>query len=264
MGKRLSGLNLDALHGFVASMKYGNFAQAALRLSRSISAVNIQLRELGSQCGTVLVAKRGRYLVLAAGDGRLMNYARRLLALNDETLYTLQDERFTGEIHLGIQGDFDESLMPGILGQFRRHHLQVRVVTRIDRNDPLRQVLAEEVLDPALLWQTEDQGPRMDRCPLAWVTHPGLDIGALLAFGELPPLMMFDSPCLMRSRAITCLDAAGIPRQMVFVGRNLNGIRAAVQVGLGLMMRTRTGMPNNLCTIAGLLPSPSNLAINLQ
>ena len=47
--------------------------------------------------------------------------------------------------------------MPGILGQFTRHHPQVRIVARVDRNGPLRQALAEETLDLALLWQTEDQ-----------------------------------------------------------------------------------------------------------
>ncbi|WP_251265745.1 LysR substrate-binding domain-containing protein, partial [Enterobacter hormaechei] len=76
----------------------------------------------------------------------------------------------------------------------------------------------------ALLWQTEDQGPGLGLCPL----------------------VMFDSPCLMRSRAIACLDAAGIPWQVVFVSHSLSGIWAAVQAGLGLTIRTRIGMPGNL------------------
>ena len=263
MEKRLPGLDLDALRSFVTGMECGSFAQAALRLSRSTSAVSAQLKKLESQCGAALVAKQG-HLVLTAEGEKLMSYARRLLALNDETLRALQGERLTGEIHLGMQEDFGESLMPGILGQFKRHHPQVRIVARVDRNGPLRQALAEEVLDLALLWQTEDQGPGMGRCPLAWIAHPDLDIGALLASGEPLPLVMFDSPCLMRSRAIACLDAAGIPWQVVFVSHSLNGIWAAVQAGLGLTIRTRIGMPGNLRTVAGLLPSPGSLAVNLQ
>ena len=200
MEKRLPGLDLDALRSFVTGMECGSFAQAALRLSRSTSAVSAQLKKLESQCGTALVAKQGRHLVLTAEGEKLMSYARRLLALNDETLRALQGERLTGEIHLGMQEDFGESLMPGILGQFKRHH----------------------------------------------------------------PLVMFDSPCLMRSRAIACLDAAGIPWQVVFVSHSLNGIWAAVQAGLGLTIRTRIGMPGNLRTVAGLLPSPGSLAVNLQ
>ncbi len=116
----------------------------------------------------------------------------------------------------------------------------------MDRNGPLRQALAEEALDLALLWQTEDQGSGLGLCPLAWIAHPDLDIRALLVSGEPLPLVMFDSPCLMRSRAIACLDAAGIPWQVVFVSHSLSGIWAAVQAGLGLTIRTRIGMPGNL------------------
>ena len=80
------------------------------------------------------------------------------------------------------------------------------------------------------------------------------DIRALLVSGEPLPLVMFDSPCLMRSRAIACLDAAGI-RQVVFVSHSLSGIWAAVQAGLGLTIRTRIGMPQP-APAGGLLPAP--------
>lgn len=85
MEKRLPGLDLDALRSFMTGMECGSFAQAALRLSRSTSAVSAQLKKLESQCGAALVTKQGRHLVLTAEGEKLMSYARRLLALNDET-----------------------------------------------------------------------------------------------------------------------------------------------------------------------------------
>jgi DNA-binding transcriptional LysR family regulator len=51
---------------------------------------------------------------------------------------------------------------------------------------------------------------------------------------------------------------------VVFVSHSLSGIWAAVQAGLGLTIRTRIGMPGNLRTVAGLLPSPGSLAVSLQ
>ena len=87
----------------------------------------------------------------------------------------------------------------------------------------LRQALAEETLDLALLWQTGRSGSGLGCRPLAWIAHPDFDVRALLASGELLLLVMFDSPCLMRSRAIACLDAAGIPWQVVFVSHSLSG-----------------------------------------
>lgn len=43
-GETLTGLDLDALRSFVTGMECGSFAQAALRLSRSTSAVSAQLK----------------------------------------------------------------------------------------------------------------------------------------------------------------------------------------------------------------------------
>lgn len=60
MEKRLPGLDLDALRSFMTGMECGSFAQAALRLSRSTSAVSAQLKKLESQCGAALVTKQGR------------------------------------------------------------------------------------------------------------------------------------------------------------------------------------------------------------
>ena len=72
------GGDLDALRSFVTGMECGSFAQAALRLSRSTSAVSAQLKKLESQCGAALVTKQGRHLVLTAEGEKLMSYARRV------------------------------------------------------------------------------------------------------------------------------------------------------------------------------------------
>jgi DNA-binding transcriptional LysR family regulator len=49
----------------------------------------------------------------------------------------LKGELLQGEIRIGMQEDFGESLMPGILGEFRRHHPGLRIIARVDRNQAL-------------------------------------------------------------------------------------------------------------------------------
>lgn len=75
---------------------------------------------------------------------------------------------------------------------------------------------------------------------------------------------MFESPCVIRSRAISCLDRAGISWQIMFVSQSLSGIWAAVQAGLGITLRTRVGMPDDLHLVRNVLPSPGNLGITLE
>ena len=196
-----------------------------------------------------------------------MGYARRLLVLNDEALRALNGERLQGEIRIGMQEDFGESLMPGILGEFKRHHPGMRMIARVDRNRALLEALNNNALDMALLWQPESaqrDGRLIAQCPLEWIRHPKLDIGTLLAQGKPLPLVMLESPCLMRSRAIDCLDRANIAWQVVFVSHSLSGIWAALQAGLGITVRTRIGMPGNLRVAGSMLPSPGNLGITLE
>ena len=266
MNKLPPTFDLDALRSFVTGIECGSFAQAASRLCRSTSAVSAQLKKLEQQCGADLVVKRGRHLALTQNGEIIMGYARRLLALNDEAQRALQGERLQGEIRIGMQEDFGESLMPGILGEFKRHHPGMRIIARVDRNRALLNALNDNMLDMALLWQAESvqrEGKTIGQCRLEWITHPQLNIATLLAEGKPLPLVMLESPCLMRSRAIDCLDRANIAWQVVFISHSLSGIWAAVQAGLGITVRTRIGMPGHLRVAGSLLPSPGSLGISL-
>lgn len=267
MNKLPLSLDLDALRSFVTGMESGSFALAAQRLCRSTSAVSAQLKKLEQQCGTALVVRKGRHLELTRNGEILLGYARRLLALNDEAQRALNSEPLQGEIRIGMQEDFGESLMPGILGEFKRHHPGMRMSARIDRNPALLEALNNNTLDLALLWQPEGElknGRLISQCLLEWIAHPDLNIAALLAQGEPLPLVMFEHPCMMRSRAIDSLDRANIPWQVVFVSHSLSGIWSAVQAGLGITLRTRIGKPGSLRVVDNLLPSPGNLGITLK
>ncbi|MDF7662030.1 LysR substrate-binding domain-containing protein [Erwiniaceae bacterium L1_54_6] len=267
MNKLPLTLDLDALRSFVTGIECGSFAQAANRLCRSTSAVSAQLKKLEQQCGAELVVRNGRHLALTHNGEIIMGYARRLLALNDEALLALNGKLMQGEIRIGMQEDFGESLMPGILGEFKRHHPAMRILARVDRNRGLLNAINASELDMALLWQPEQvqrAGKLVGHCQLEWITHPNLDISTLLAQGMPLPLVMLESPCLMRSRAIECLDRANIAWQVVFVSQSLSGIWAALQAGLGITVRTRIGMPDTLRVAGSILPSPGNLGITLE
>lgn len=267
MNKISPALDMDALRSFVAGIESGSFALAASRLARSTSAVSAQLKKLEMQCGTDLVVKKGRHLQLTNQGEILLGYARRMLAINDEAFRAIKGELLTGELCIGMQEDFGESLMPEILGQFKRHYPELRIVARVDRNQALLTALNNQLLDMALIWQSDQQpqsSKSLSQCALAWIHHPDFAIAPLLEKNEPLPLVMFDSPCLMRSRATACLDRAGIPWRVVFVSQSLSGIWAAVRAGLGITVRTQIGMPASLRQINGLLPSLGSLDIALE
>jgi len=258
-------LDLDALRSYVVGMECGSFALAAQRLCRSTSAVSAQLKKLEQQCGTALVARSGRHLVPTPQGELLLGYGKRLLDLNDEAMRALKGELLQGEIRLGVQEDFGESLLPAVLGPFCRLHPGLRMTTRIDRNGPLTKGIREGSLDMALTWQPQDEvdARLIDLVPLQWIAHTDWELAPLLARGEPLPLVVFDAPCLMRSRATRALDEAGIPWRIAFTSQSLAGIWAALQAGLGLTVRSTIGMPASLAILTGELPSVGTLGIAL-
>lgn len=264
MDKRFSALDLDALRSFVEGIQSTSFAVAADRLCRSTSAVSAQLKKLEQQCGVALTVKQGRTLALTPEGEILLSYARRMLALNDEALRAIRGETLQGEVRLGMQEDFGESVMPEVLGEFHRQHPELRMIARVDRNPPLLRGVAANELDLALVWQEGREGDYVRSEPLAWICRSREDIEALLQRGEPLPLVMFDAPCLLRSRAIAALDAAGIPWRITFTSHSLSGLWAGVSAGLGITLRTRIGLPETLQIDNRLLPYAGELGIALH
>ena len=60
------------------------------------------------------------------------------------------------------------------------------------------------------------------------------------------PLVTFDAPRLMRTIATEALDRAGIPWRLAFTNHSLGAVWAAVAAGLGVTVRTRFELRNNL------------------
>jgi DNA-binding transcriptional LysR family regulator len=265
--KRPVTLDGEALRSFVSGIEAGSFAIAAQRLNRSTSAVSAHLKKLEQQCGTALVVRTGRHLTLTPSGEVLLGFARRLLTLNDEAYQALCGMTLQGEVRFGMQEDFGETLLPAVLGDFSRAHGDVQIAARIGRNQELKQGIKEQRLDLALIWQDEAPpmpGELLTELPVRWLPHPRLDAAALIAGGRPLPLVMFETPCLFRKRAIEALDRAAIPWRVVFESRSLGGIWAAVTAGLGLTLRTLMGKPAELNALPHpLLPDAGSLEVAL-
>lgn len=265
--KRMT-FDMDALRTFVLGIELGSFAQAAERLNRSTSAVSAQLKKLEQQTGLPLLQKAGRRLALTDNGELLMAYGRRMLALNDEAFSALTGRDVAGHVRIGLQEDFGETLLPELLGQFSRAHPLVQVSARIGRNVELLQGIRQGELDLALCWQAEESSrftQPLQAKALCWIGRETLPLALWLERGEVLPLLLFDAPCLMRTRAIDALDHAAIPWRVAFTSRSLSGIWAAAAAGLGLTLRSEFGLPGGLQRLHHpALPQMGELGIALH
>jgi DNA-binding transcriptional LysR family regulator len=241
--------DLDVMRSFAAGIDLGSFAKAADRLGRSTSAVSAQLKKLEDQAGTPLLRKSGRGMMLTEAGEVMLSYARRLLELNDEAASAVLGIQLEGRVRLGMQEDFGESVLPEVLGRFKRAHPKLRVEVHIARNTTLLQSLSAGRLDLALAWETEfgtTHAEHVHTLPMRWIVARQEPATALYEAGEPVPLVVLDAPCLMRTAATQALDHAGVPWRIAFVSASLAGTWAAVKAGLGVSVRTPLGLPADL------------------
>ena len=249
--------DLDVLRTFCTGVELGSFARAADRLGRSTSAVSAQLKKLESQCGTPLLRKSGRGLVLTEAGETLRGYALRLLELNDRAVAAVRGSELRGLVRLGLQEDLGESVLPHVLGQFARAHPHVRIEASVARSDELRERMALGQFDLALLWDVGINhacvhGEHIMRLPLQWIGPASLDAAeAGWARGlnggaqgdEALPLAMLEAPCPLRDIVTAALDKKGLAWRHAFNSASLTAVWAATAAGLGLSVRTPFGLP---------------------
>jgi DNA-binding transcriptional LysR family regulator len=264
-------LDLDALRSFATGVSLGSFARAAERLNRSTSAVSAQLKKLEQQAGVPLLSRQGRGLTLTPAGETLLGYARRLLALNDEAVEALAGPRWQGQVRLGLQAEFGEQLLPGVLGRFARAHPRLQVEAQIARSAALHEGLSAGRFDLVLAWSNDTAAATAQTdshvladVPMCWIAGPQ----PAWQPGETAPpvpLAMLDAPCPLRTAAIEALDRAGISWRITFSSASLAGVWAAIEAGLGIGLRTPLCLPPGLHPLqpanAGL---PTLASIKLQ
>ena len=94
------------LRSFIAVVDCANFTRAAQRLHLTQSTVSQQIRRLEDSLGCKLVDREQRQVIATAEGERLLGYARRILALQEEAREVLLNQQSAGVLRLGVPEDF--------------------------------------------------------------------------------------------------------------------------------------------------------------
>src|ERR1051325_5152612 len=108
VGKRigLPMLDLDLLRSFVSVVDTGGFTRAGERVHRTQSTVSQQIRRLEESLGYPLLHRQGKQATPTEQGERLVSYARRLLALEQEARDVVARPGSEGLVRIGVPEDF--------------------------------------------------------------------------------------------------------------------------------------------------------------
>lgn len=237
-GHAMTARNLDIslLRTFVAVAERESFTNAAEKVYRTQAAVSQQMQKLETLLGCALFERVGRRKRLTTEGARLLEYARRMVSLNDEAYRAITEETFSHPVRIGVCADALDALLPAYLELCAETFPKLSIDIQVGRSrwlaSALRRGDVDLLVDIAAHAGFEQLVLRTS--PVAWIAGARYHHQA----GSSVPLILMDNACPFRSSMVQALDEAGIGWHAAFQTSTLAGVRAAVRAGLGITART--------------------------
>jgi DNA-binding transcriptional LysR family regulator len=192
----------------------------------------MQMKRLEETLGRPVFVRDGRQNRLSADGERLLDYARRIVKLNDEVLTSFLRPELTGVVRLGTPDDYADRFLPEILGRFARTHPLVQVDVDCRTSSALAEGARRGDLDLALITcgSIVRDVEIVRREPLVWVTS----MRHCAHEEEVLPLAVSHMGCDWRNMALEALERVGRPYRIAFSSPNSNAVNAAVLAGLAV------------------------------
>jgi DNA-binding transcriptional LysR family regulator len=209
-------------------------------VNKTQSAVSMQMKRLEERLERPIFARDGRASKLTEDGQRLLDYARRLVKLNVETIAAFSDEALSGRVRLGVPDDYADRYLPEIMARFSRAYPSVELTVLCEPSVDLFDRIDENEIDLAIVTNCESKRAvetfRRER--LLWVTssrHP--------THQEKPlPLALGRPSCIWRRTAIERLEAIGRPYRLLYSSSNAGAVAAAVLAGLAVSVLPESGL----------------------
>jgi DNA-binding transcriptional LysR family regulator len=256
-------LDLDTLRTFAVAHDLGGLAQAAERLGRTPSAISLQMKRLQDDLGIALFRKSGRGLALTEAGEVVLGHARRILALNDELLDTMQGTNLAGQIRIGCPQDF-ASVLPTVLSHFAEIYPRMQIELAVEGNRALADAIEKSQIDIAVVIGQEDRAAAetIGQLDMVWIASSDF----VPPQSQPLPLALLGPQCAFRKRAIEHLEAANIPYRIAANSPSLDGLWAALLGGLGVTARTSFNLREGLVSgqLLYKLPALGSLPVTLH
>ena len=236
-------LPTSALRTFVAIVDYGGFTLAAKALGLTQPTVSQQIKKLEEQASIPLLERSQRKLKLTSEGQILLEYARRILVLNDEAMSSLSQPNIKGKLKLGIPHEFTFSVLPKLVGAFSQMHPDV--IIEVDcqlSKDLLSNLKNYDVVIALHTSETVPKGLRIREEPLVWVSSLDyqFDPDSALKIVAAP------APCIYREAMQKSLRGYKPGWSLLLTSTSYGAACAAVSTGMGITVLANSVVPGDL------------------
>jgi DNA-binding transcriptional LysR family regulator len=249
-------LSSDLLRTLIAVVEQGGFIKAAEYLHKTQSTVSQQMKRLEQEVGVQVFKTMGRKRRLTNEGEMLVGYARRLLALQDDAIASLQESGVGGEVRVGVSQGVAETMLPELLAGFARENPAVRLFVETGYSPDLNAAYERGEYDLVVTLSLDEaagKGELLGVEPLAWI---GADSWEWSGSRKLP-LATYTEYCQFRQACITALDQSKTPWRIVYTTSSYQGLMAAVKSGLAITVRPQSAVLEGTELVGSRLGLPS-------
>jgi LysR family transcriptional regulator, cyn operon transcriptional activator len=250
-------MELFQLRSFLRVAEEGSITRAADALFVTQPAVTQQIRSLERELGVPLFDRTGRGVRLTEAGHALRDYARRGLAILDESRGVISDlaAGASGRLAIGAGATTSITHLPGWLRAFGRKFAAVDVVVHTGRSREIAALVLGREIDLGIVTSPMEhpdlQTGRLFDEEIVLVAPPGHEFaGRPVSHGELAgaPLILFPRESGFRTYLDRALADAGISPMVKMETDSVEAIRSFVQVGLGLSFLPEPAVRANIAS----------------
>lgn len=226
----------DLLRVFVAVVDYGGFTAAAQVLHRTQAAVSLQIKRLEETVQVALFQHPRRAVQLTPRGELLLEYARRMISLNDEALSAVRGDEVAGRVRIGAINNYASGILPPLLADFCSIHPEVQIEVHTGVAAEMEKKLGSTFdLTINLHVPGSGEGVLISRQEPIWVTS----LHNSPHKREPLPLALMPNGSLFRRYALQALAKQGRAWHLAQESTNIAAVEAATAAGLAITVFQR-------------------------
>ena len=190
----------------------------------------MQMKRLEERLDRAIFARDGRASKLTEDGERLLDYARRIVKLNVETIAAFSDE-LTGRVRLGVPDDYADRYLPEIMARFSRAYPAMELTVICEERICLLDRIKANEIDLAIITNCSGsmtaENFRQER--LLWATSNRHSVHT----EERATARARPADLRVAARPTECLESVGRPYRVLYSSGNASGDLRRGAVGLG-------------------------------
>jgi DNA-binding transcriptional LysR family regulator len=267
------GFDLAQLRTFVAVAESGSMSAGAQRVFLSQSSVSEQLKKLEERAGLPLFVRSKQGVNATAAGSRLLDHARRIIAMSEAAFEDLQGRSLDGELRIAITDYYRPHDIARILKTFSEQHPRLKLHVTVLPSAVIDSQVDDHAsfdigLSLRLVTGKPHSGGRraaaasivVRREKLLWVS------AADAAQRPVTPyqLVLLPASCQLQRFVVKLLDEHKVPYLISHSASGVAGLQLALKAGLGISCLNESSIGGGLVACAANIGLPALPAVEFH